>query len=236
MSVGARRPGGRCERRRRGTRVNESRLRPDDLVGVVEVVGSADRHDEPEQIGSARGPRQAQHGHERNDARTTAEQQRGNNAVPDEPTADRSAHLQLVADGGLVVQKRRHFATFEPLDGDLDLAGIGRGRRRDRVRARSGVSVGRGEPDYAMLTGAVRRGLGQREAKRLRARRFGFDGDHLRHLPRRAHSVALVPLFEPGVAPVVVPVLFPEARFVVVEQPEAGYELCALPEVEMRYE
>src|SRR4051794_40959844 len=49
-------------------------------------------------------------------------------------------------------------------------------------------------------------------------------------------SVALVALFEPGVAAVVVAVLFPEAGFVVVEHPQPGDELRALPEVEVRHD
>ena len=55
-------------------------------------------------------------------------------AVPDEPAADRAAHLELVADLDLVVQERRDLAVLEPFDGELDLAGVV-GRRRDRVRA-----------------------------------------------------------------------------------------------------
>ena len=49
-------------------------------------------------------------------------------------------------------------------------------------------------------------------------------------------SVTLVPLLEPGVTPVVVAVDLPEARLVMVQQPQAGHPLGALPEVQVRHE
>src|SRR5258708_2956428 len=46
-------------------------------------------------------------------------------------------------------------------------------------------------------------------------------------------SVALVALFEPGVAAVVVAADFPKAGFVVVEDAETGDPLGALPKIEV---
>src|SRR5262245_14773444 len=54
--------------------------------------------------------------------------------------------------------------------------------------------------------------------------------------PSTVMSVALVALFEPRVASVVVPAYLPETGFVVIEQRDARHELGALPEVQMRHQ
>ena len=47
------------------------------------------------QVGPARLAGEPQHRHQRHDARAAADEQRGRVAVPDEPAADRAAHLEL---------------------------------------------------------------------------------------------------------------------------------------------
>ena len=104
-------------------------------------------------------------------------------AVPDEPSADRSADLELVTDDHLVVEERRDLAVLEALDGQLDLVRVV-GRRRHRVRAGRGVAVGRGEPDDVVLARAVARRFREREPEGLRRRRLVADRDDRGRLPR----------------------------------------------------
>ena len=166
----------------------------------------------------------------RDDAGAAADEERGLVGVPHEPSADRTADLELVTDGDVVVQEHRDLTALEPLDRQLEFGGV-IGRGRDRIRARRGVAVRRGQTHHTMLTRAMRHGLGQREAERLGARRLGFDRDDLRHVPRRRTrrgaaswarpSVALVSLFEPGITEIVIAVLFPEPVLVVVEEAQA---------------
>ena len=74
-------------------------------------------------------------------------------AVPHEPAADRTAHLELVAHLDHVGEERRHLAVVEPLDKELDLR-VSR-RRGHRVRPLRGVAVVGGEPDDVVLAGQV---------------------------------------------------------------------------------
>ena len=83
-----------------------------------------------------------------------------------------------------------------------------------------GVAVGRGEAYDVVLTGAMGHGL--RSASRSVFAR-GLVADAPRPSPSSratsvAPSVALIALFEPRVAAVVIAVAFPESGLVVVEQ------------------
>jgi hypothetical protein len=163
---------------------------------------------------------------------------------PTRTAADRSSHFERVAYRELVVQESGDLTVRESFDGQLDRRAVGWGRR-DGVGALRGVAVGCGEPHEQVLPRKVlgRRRQGEREG--LDARGLGADVADGRELPRADRgnggfgvqgSVALVALFEPWVAAIVVAAHFPESGFVVVENMEAGYPLGALPEVEVRHE
>ena len=64
----------------------------------------------------------ANHGHQRHDSRTAAEQQNRTAVgdLPDEIAADGSAQLDVVADFGDVMKEGRDLAVVEPLDDELE--------------------------------------------------------------------------------------------------------------------
>jgi hypothetical protein len=102
-----------------------------ELVGVVEVVGGAHGHDQvDERVGRGIAlPRsgEPQHGHERDQPRAAAKEERRGRRVPHEESADGAAHLELVAHLEHVVEERRDLAVVEPLHGELELvAAVGR--------------------------------------------------------------------------------------------------------------
>ena len=74
---------------------------------------------------------------------------------PDEMSAERSLHLDLVADRRDLVEERRDLAVVQPLDRQFDLV-AGLRRRGDRIAALRGVAVGRRQPDVDMLAGGDR--------------------------------------------------------------------------------
>ena len=121
--------GGRGDRARVGNR----RFGSGKLVGVVQVIGRPHRDRHSNQVGLPGLAGQSQHGHEGNDARSPADQDRRSLGGPDEPETDRAPHLELVTDHDLVVQELRDFASCQSLHGELDIAGIA-GCRGHRIR------------------------------------------------------------------------------------------------------
>jgi hypothetical protein len=72
---------------------------------------------------------------------------------PDEPAADRAAHLEAVPRLEALDEVRRHLAVLQPLDGQFDVLAVG--GRADRVGAAGLVAVGGREPDVEVLPGEV---------------------------------------------------------------------------------
>ena len=142
------------------------------------------------------------------------------------------AKFQLVTGMQLTGEIRRDLAVVEPLDGERD-ALIGGRSRRDRVAALRLVSVVSGQAHIHMLACLMSRPFRNSEHAG-----FAHVGSHRRgRRPRRcARSVAAVALFLPRVAIHVIAVRLPEARRVLVHQPQPAHPLGAFPEVQMRHE
>ena len=150
----------------------------------------------------------------------------GRLAVPDEPAADRAAHLELVAGLDDVGQERRHLAVVEPLDAQLDQ----RVRRAPRPPSTTAARCSRPRRSAGPRS-AARAGGRSGRARRAAARpSAGSGGARPRPSPSRqppARAPARRPASErvaasqspwyrcstPRVAAVVVAVALPEARW-----------------------
>ncbi len=120
--------------------VDDRRLGPGQLVGVVEVVGRPDRDDEAHQVGAPRAPGEPQHRHQRHDARTAADEQRRACRRPTR-TSRRSARAPR-ARRRPTTSSCRNVET-SPSSSRSTVSSISSdavGRRRDRVRARTRCS------------------------------------------------------------------------------------------------
>ena len=91
-----------------------------ELVGVVEVVGGADRDGEADQVGATGVARVPEHCHARHDARAAGDEQGRCCAVPDEPFSDRAAHFEGVAWFHDIVEEDGHLAVGQAFDGEFD--------------------------------------------------------------------------------------------------------------------
>ena len=161
------RPGGRCAPTGasrvwiRSTSRPSVRGAPFELVGVHHLVGVAHGVHQPERRPAVQARTLAHHRHQGYDARPAAHQQdrlldgRVGRGRPDEPAADRTAHLELVTELHVLDEVRRDLAVADLLDGDRDLLVVD--RLGDRVGALRGVAV-RGRQAYVdVLAGQVSR-------------------------------------------------------------------------------
>src|SRR5206468_8701087 len=95
--------------------------RPGQLGGVVEVVGSTDRDDEADALGPSGTAGEAEHGHERNHAGSAADEEHRGRALPDEPSADGPANLEIVTRLGDVVEESRDLSVVQTVDSEVAL-------------------------------------------------------------------------------------------------------------------
>ena len=79
----------------------------------------ADRH-HPQEVDAAQPAGGAEHRDGGHHAGAADQAERRGAHVPREPPPDRAAHLEHVADLGLVGQELRHLAVRQPLDEELD--------------------------------------------------------------------------------------------------------------------
>jgi len=87
-------------------------------VGQVEKRAGRDRY--PKQVAAAQDRGVADHRDQRDDAGPAGDAHRRGVARPDEPTADRAAHVQLVAHLRDIPEVARDLAVLEPRDEQLD--------------------------------------------------------------------------------------------------------------------
>ena len=107
-NVAGHQPTGRTSARRSLPAERQGRSRGGELVGVRQFGARTGRYREPQQFGPADHPRVPQHRDERHHPRPAAHTERRSHAVPREPAADRTAHLDLVTGLGDVGEIAGH--------------------------------------------------------------------------------------------------------------------------------
>src|SRR5437016_2069535 len=101
--------------------VDDGGLGPGQLGGGVQGVGRTDRDDETDELGPSGSAGEAEHGHERNHTGSAAYEEHRGRALPDEPSADGPANLEIVTRLGDVVEEGRDLSVVETFDGEVEL-------------------------------------------------------------------------------------------------------------------
>ena len=192
------RPAGRVEPLGRGAGVEQVDLDTvvggalGQLLGVHHLGGVAHGVHQPERCPAPGEAPLPDHRHQRDHPRAATHEQdrlldrRLGARRPDEPAADRTTELELVAELHALHEVRRHLAVADLLDGDRHpLAVLG---SRDRVGPLGGVAVRGGEAYVDVLTRLVARPSRHLEGERARRACLGTQPDEPGREPRRTRT------------------------------------------------